>query len=197
MRKEKLRQINNYFEELKTIQFDKLDKASRFLSIESYNCHLNNGYEMIREKLLKGKRDGSAAILLAMTEEKEFILTIEPRVFTKETVDMGLPAGYIEKDEQPKEAAQRELLEETGYIAEKLIPIGSFYQDQGCGAAYNHYFIATNCKKVKEQNLDDEEFIKYVLVNYDELNWLIDNGYIKGLNSAYAIEKGKSLIKKL
>ena len=41
MREEKLREIRKYLEELKTISFDKLDKDSKFLSIESYSCHLN------------------------------------------------------------------------------------------------------------------------------------------------------------
>jgi len=197
MRKEKIEQINSYLESLKTNHFKLLDRDARFLNIESYDCYLNNGSKITREKILKGNTDGSAVIILAMTENKEFILAIEPRVFTKETVDIGLPAGYIEENEQPIESAKRELLEETGYEAEKIIPLGSFYQDQGCSSAYNHYFLATKCKKVKEQNLDNDEFIKYVLVFYDELMWLVNNDYIKGLNSAYAIEKGRSLIKEL
>lgn len=128
--------------------------------------------------------------------QNEFLLAIEPRVFTKETVDIGLPAGYIENGEIPLISAKRELLEETGYVSDKFILMGSFYQDQGCSSAYNYYFLALECKKISNQQLDKDEFIKYILVNYDELMWLFNNNYIKGLNSAYAIEKGKCLIKK-
>ena len=195
MRKEKLVEINNYLEELKTTYFEKLNCDGQFLSIEAYCCHLNNGHAIKREKILKNKMDGSAAIVFAMTENKEFILDIEPRVFTKETVDVGLPAGYIEEGEKPIDAAKRELLEETGYEAGEMISLGSFYQDQGCSGAYNHYFLATKCKKIGNQKLDALEFVKYVLVNYDELIWLINNDYIKGLNSAYVIEKSQNLIK--
>ncbi len=196
MQEEKLKQIDGYLNALKTNKSELLDNNGTFLSVEKYRCHLNNGEDIIREKLLKGGIDGSAVIILAVTNNNEFILTIEPRVFTKETVDVGLSAGYIELGEEPIEAAKRELLEETGYTSENFTSLGSFYQDQGCSGAYNHYFLATKCHKVKEQNLDEGEFIKYVLVSYDELNFLLDNNYIKGLNSAYALEKGKKLIRR-
>ena len=149
---------------------------------------------MLKLKILKGNNDGSAAIILPITEDKKIILAIEPRVFTKETVDIGLPAGYIESFENPIDAAKRELLEETGYESDDFIYLESYYQDQGCSSAYNYYYIARNCKKVRSQKLDKDEFIKYILVTSDELQELFNEGYIKGLNSAYVIEKSKKYI---
>ena len=67
-------------------------------------------------------------------------------------------------------------------------------RDQGCSSAYNYYYIARNCKKVRSQKLDKDEFIKYILVTSDELQELFNEGYIKGLNSAYVIEKSKKYI---
>lgn len=193
MDKEKLKNIKSYLEELKTTKM-KQTSPSNFLSIESYSCTLKNNKTITREKILKGNNDGSAAIILPITEDKKIILAIEPRVFTKETVDIGLPAGYIEYFENPIDAAKRELLEETGYESDDFIYLGSYYQDQGCSSAYNYYYIARNCKKVRSQKLDKDEFIKYILVTSDELQELFNEGYIKGLNSAYVIEKSKKYI---
>lgn len=192
----KIKEIETYYEELKTIDMIKTSSdKSGFLKIEKYDCKLNNGHTIKREKILKNKKDGSAAIILPITEDNKVILAIEPRVFTKETVDIGLPAGYIEENELPVLSAIRELEEETGYTSNDLELLGSYYQDQGCSGAYNFYYLARNCKKVKEQKLDKDEFIKYILVTFEELEELMKRGYIKGLNSAYAIEKSKQYIK--
>lgn len=188
--------IEKYFTELKTLKMIETNNGS-FLTTKSYECTLNNGQTIKREKILKNGGDGSASIILPITEDNKVILAVEPRVFTKKTVDVGLPAGYIEDNEEAVAAAKRELLEETGYTSDEFILLGSFYQDQGCSEAYNHYFVALNCRKVKEQNLDEGEFIKYILVDFNELNELIDEGYIGGLNSIYAIEKGKRYLKEM
>ena len=188
-------EIINALKELKTICMEK-QNGSKFLSIESYLCKLNNGEVIRRERILKNKKDGSAVVVYPITKEGKIIIAVEPRVFTKGTVGVGLPAGYIESGEEPIAAAKRELLEETGYTSDNLIYMGSFYQDQGCSAAFNHYYMALDCVKVSEQRLDDSEFIKYFLINNDELDELLYNGYIAGLNSAYLIEKGKSYVRR-
>ncbi len=196
MRKEKLEELKKYIEELKTVKVLENKTNKGFLNIERFNFTLNNNQTIRRDKILKNGADGSAAIIVPITTSGEIILSVEPRVFTKRTVGVDLPAGYIEQGEHPENAARRELLEETGYSASEIIKLGSFYQDQGCSAAYNHYFIAKDCIKVSDQNLDEGEFVKYFICTYEEALELIEMNYIEGLNSAYALEKAKEYVKR-
>ena len=189
------REIIKALEELKTVCKERVD-GNKFLSIESYLCTLNNGKQIRRERILKNKKDGSAVIIYPVTKEGKIIIAAEPRVFTKRTVGVGFPAGYIEEREEALVAAKRELLEETGYSSDEFVLVGSFYQDQGCSAALNHYYIAFNCALTSKQKLDESEFIKYFLVDFDEVKELYQNGYFKGLNSAYLIEKVHNYLNK-
>ena len=213
MRKEKLEELKTLINELKVIQIEETNtkEEKKFLKSKSFNFTLNNGIIIPREKLIKGKNDGSAVIVMPITQDNEILTVIEPRVFTKLTVGVGFPAGYIENgkkvdpnspfaelesDDNPKAAAIRELLEETGYIPEKgLIEIDSFYQDEGCSAAHNHLFIAEGCKKVYRQMLDPNEVVRYMTFNYDELFELENMGYIKGCNSKLLLLKSKDYMK--
>jgi ADP-ribose pyrophosphatase len=197
MRKEKLIELKKYIDELKAISFRKNNKVNGFLDIERYDIALNNGKIIYRDKLVKNSgSSGSAAVILPVTTTGNVILSVEPRVFTKTTVGVDLPAGYIEKGENPSDAARRELLEETGYKAGEVIELGRFYQDSGCSPAYNHYFLAKDCKKVSKQHLDEGEFVKYFICTFEEALELVEMNYIEGLNSAYALEKAKEYIRR-
>ena len=59
----------------------------------------NESGEMIQLTIKNGK-DGSAAIILPITNENSTILVVEPRVLTKSGVGISLPAGYIEEGEE-------------------------------------------------------------------------------------------------
>ena len=194
MRKEKLEELKHYIEELKTIKL--VNTSGNFLKSVAYDCILNNGVIIKRERLIKGNNDGSAVIVVPVTQNNEILTVIEPRVFTKETVGIGLPAGYIEKNEYPQDSALRELREETGYISERIIEIDSFYQDEGCSSAYNHIFLALNCIKKYPQQLDKDELIRYMLFSYEELEELEQLGYIKGVNTKLAIAKTKKFLRR-
>jgi len=197
IRNEKLEELKEIVNELKTIKVieRQIREEKKFLQSKSYSFKLNNGVMIPREKLIKGGKDGSAAIIMPVLENNEVLTIIEPRVFTELTVGVGFPAGYIEKDESPLVGALRELKEETGYVPKEMIEIDSFYQDEGVSSALNHIFLALDCEKKFEQELDKDEIVKYMTFTYDELLELEKLGYIKGCNSKLALVKSKIYMK--
>lgn len=196
MRKEKLQELKGYIDELKTIKLLKTEEKPEFLKSVVYECILNNGETIKREKLIKGSNDGSAVIILGTTNDNELILTVEPRVFTKRTVGIGLPAGYIEDNEMPIDAAVRELKEETGCVGNDIISLGGFYQDMGISSAYNRMFLIRNCIETHELNPDPGEFVKYFKCTLDEALELVNMGYIEGCNALITLDRAKKYIKR-
>lgn len=195
MRKEKKEELASYVEELKTLRKE-LVEGNRFLDIERYKCFLNGGRVVTREKIIKGRGNGDASIILPITVDNNVILTVQPRVFTKNTVGISLPAGYVDFGETHLDAAKRELLEETGYNSKKINEVCHFYQDDGCSPAFNKGFIAEDCIKVADQSLDKDEFIRFFECRVEELLELYDSGYILDVGSQFTIEKAKEFLKK-
>ena len=72
-------------------------------------------------------------------------------------VNLGLPAGYLEGQEDPLTAACRELREEAGLISDNWRYIGGFCIDGNRGPARAHFCVATDCQLVGSSVSDDLE----------------------------------------
>jgi ADP-ribose pyrophosphatase len=86
-----------------------------------------------------------------------------------------LPGGIIDEGESPETAAARELLEETGYQAEDIKLVITYYPDAYYMGKRN-ICIGRNAKKISEQKLDHNEFIEAVEVSIEEFKKILESG---------------------
>jgi ADP-ribose pyrophosphatase len=197
MKQEKLDMLNEIVRKLSVADVKEIERPQekKFIQSVAREYTLNGGMKVCREEILKGCKTGSAVIIVPVIGE-EILTIIEPRVFTKLTVGVGFPAGYIEKDEEPVTAAARELREESGLEAKELIELDSFYQDEGCSSALNVIYLALGCKKNFNQELDKDEFVETMMFAPEELLELEKMGYIMGCNSKLALRHMEKYLRK-
>ena len=93
-------------------------------------------------------------------------------------IDIEIPSGNIEKNENPLECANREFLEETGYVANKMIPFFTFFTSIGYSTQRVHCFVASDFHKISKPNLDPGEFLKTEIMSFSKLIKLSLSGKI-------------------
>ncbi len=108
------------------------------------------------------------AVIVALTPNGEVVISRNYKHGPRR-VCINLPAGYLEPGEEPLVAAQRELLEETGYAADEWLPLGDFFEDgnRGCGRAF--LYLARGARQVAEPDSDDLEELTVELMPLAEL----------------------------
>ncbi|MGA2052319.1 MAG: NUDIX hydrolase [Opitutales bacterium] len=102
-------------------------------------------------------------------------------------VSLLLPAGHVEKGEEPLACAQRELLEESGFTATDWQSLGSFVPNANYGGGRAHLFKCRNARKVAEPDSDDLEATEILLLSPEELREAHRRGDIAVLGIAATI----------
>ena len=105
-----------------------------------------------------------------------------------------IPAGKLEYGEDPREAAIRELREETGATAGKFQSLGELYPSPGYCGEIIHMYLARELN-FGETDLDEDEFLTLERVPFDQLVQEVMDGSIKDAKTMAAVLKTKVLLK--
>lgn len=126
-----------------------------------------------------------AAAMLAFDENKKLILVKQHR-FPHGYV-LEIPAGTLEKNEDPVKCAFRELEEETGYRAKKMTPLISFYPSIGYNSEIIHCYLASGLKKIADLKLDADEILSVEKIELEKVIKMIKGGKIQDSKTICAV----------
>lgn len=118
--------------------------------------------------------------VIAMTGENEFLLFRQTK-YALEGPCLAPVGGFIDPGEAPEQAAQRELLEETGYRAERWDALGSYRVDSNRGAGTASLFLAREAGRVADPVADDLEEQELVLLRREQLEQALSDGQLRSL----------------
>ena len=129
--------------------------------------------------------------IICVNEDDEVVLVRQFRYPYKETI-YEIPAGKLEKDEDPLDAAMRELREECGAVCDELKPLGEIYPSPGYTNEIIRLYACVNPTFV-EQELDEDEFLQVCKMKLSTFLAKIMSGEIKDAKTIVAAMKLKEL----
>ena len=144
----------------------------RLLKVYRDQVRLPDGNSSIREYI---KHPG-AVVILALTEENEVILERQHR-YALHRDFIELPAGKFDAGEEDLRCAQREFLEETGYIAHEWQYVTTIYPCIGYTDERLVYYLARGLQQVGHAR-DADEFLEVFQLSLPEALAQIRSGEI-------------------
>jgi len=150
-----------------------------WLTVRKDKCELPNG-NIVPSFYVNEYPDWVNAF--ALTKDGKVIMVKQYRHGIGET-GIEVPGGVMEEGETPQQGVERETLEETGYVFEKIEYLGKISANPSTTNNFMHMFLATGGEKVAEQNLDESEEVEVVLMSIDEVKNLIkENKIVQSLH---------------
>lgn len=165
------------------IKFD-----GRIFTVTRDDVELENGAKAVREIVLH--RGG--ACVLPLFDNGDICLVHQFRYALGMEI-WELPAGKLEKGEEPFAAAKRELTEECGLTAENFIDLGTMYPTVGYSSEVIYIWAATGLHEAQMQ-LDEDEFLTPERLPLSKAYRMVMNGEIRDGKTIVGILKLKALI---
>ena len=155
----------------------------RFLTVEYHTVELPDG-QVIEDRPWLITPD--FVNVVAETRDGEFICFRQTK-YAVAGVSLAVTGGYLEPGEDPLVAAQRELLEETGYTAPDWTSLGEYAVDGNRGAGTAHLYLARGAAFRQPIDADDLEEQEMVMLSRQEMAEALQRGEFKVLPWATAV----------
>ena len=155
--------------------------SGRVFAAEVLSVRQSDGRESAREIV---KHNGGAAILPMDDEMNVYIVRQFRSPFMHVLTE--IPAGKLEIGEDPKEAAIRELSEETGLIAENVVHLGDIFPTPGYCSEILYLYMATGLRQ-GECHPDEGEDLRVQKIPFSELLEMVEKNEIHDAKTVVAI----------
>ncbi|MBN1899588.1 MAG: NUDIX hydrolase [Spirochaetes bacterium] len=155
----------------------------RFLSFFRDDIILKKKVKAIREYM-----DHPPAVGIIPFIDKDTIVMVEQYRYANDLVSLEIPAGKVNRQEELKKGALREMEEEIGYTAamSDLIPFYTYTPAISYSREKLTLFIARNLKKT-DQNPDEDEMIKVKIFKLNQIEEMIKKNKIMDSKTVMAI----------
>ncbi|WP_018751481.1 NUDIX hydrolase [Paenibacillus sanguinis] len=154
--------------------------SGKIISLQIDTVMLPDGTTATREVV---KHPGAVAVL-AIHQGR--LLLVDQYRQAMGRCELEIPAGKLEQGEDPREAAARELQEETGFRSGKLTHLHSFYTSPGFADEIIHLYLAEDLA-AGEMSLDEDEFIELHEAELEQALAYIAEGRIADAKTILAV----------
>lgn len=160
----------------------------RVITLRKDEVRLFNGSTSTREII---EHNGGVGVV-AVNEKNEITLVKQYRKPYEEVI-IEIPAGKLEKGEEPIDCAIRELEEETGNIAQEVQLLNIIYPSPGYSSEKLYIYF---CKKMESGtvHLDEDENVETFEIPFEEAVEMIKNGQIKDAKTVVGILMVKDIL---
>ena len=115
--------------------------------------------------------------VIAITKDGQFVMERQYRHAARK-ISLELPCGVMEEGETPLEAAQRELLEETGFGGGQWKKLMELSPNPSAMSNTTHCFLAIGVEKIAEQHLDETEELSVLFMTKEEVKRMLNENQI-------------------
>lgn len=182
----KARSINPIIHKHKTLS------QSKLFTIEQVELEFSNGQQRVYERIVA---PAAAAVLIIPVLDTQHVIMIREYSVGTERYELVFPKGKIDPGEDILEAANRECMEEIGYRANKLTPLGQMTIAPGYLGFITHTVLAENLSAEKQEG-DEPEELEQLICNVNEINSLIQNETLTEARSIAALYQIRDILNK-